>query len=235
MSVSRETLQGLADRHGLPASAAEALTALLRGLENAPGPPTTLRTPEEILDGHLADSLAGLALGQLSEAADIADIGAGAGFPGLALAAALPASRVDLIESNAKKCAVIDRLAASAGLTNARALPVRAEEWAAGAGAGAYDAVTARAVGPLAVLAEYAAPLLRIGGALVAWKGARDPREEGAGASAAEQLGMRVERVVPVRPFASARPHHLHVYVKERPTVARFPRRAGIARKRPLA
>ena len=235
MNVSRETLQELADRHGLAPSAAESLAALLRGLENEPDPPTTLRGPQQILDGHLADSLAGLAVGQLSEAVGIADVGAGAGFPGLALAAALPASRVDLIESNAKKSAVIDRLAAVAGLTNARVLPVRAEEWAAGEGACAYDAVTARAVAPLAVLAEYAAPLLRIGGALVAWKGARDPGEEGAGASAAEQLGMRVERVVPVRPFASARRRHLHVYVKERPTGARFPRRVGVARKRPLA
>ena len=103
-------------------------------------------------------------------------MGSGAGFPGLALAVALPGARVDLIEAARRKCEVIERLAAAAGVANARAVPLRAEEWGAGEGRGAYDAVTARAVDSLAVLVEYAAPLLREGGVLVAWKGARDER-----------------------------------------------------------
>jgi 16S rRNA (guanine527-N7)-methyltransferase len=235
MTVSRETLQALADRHALPAHVVETFYGLLSALEAEPHAPTTFRTTQEIIDGHLADSLSGLEVGRLTDALRIADIGAGAGFPGLALAAALPSARVDLLESNGKKCEVIERLAAAAGLTNVRPLALRAEEWAAGEGAGAYDAATARAVAPLAVLAEYAAPLLRVGGALVAWKGARDPREEAAGERAAEQLGMRLERVVSVRPFDSARERHLHVYSKVGPTGPRFPRRPGAARKRPLA
>jgi len=66
----------------------------------------------------------------------IADVGAGAGFPGLALAVALPRARVDMIESVSRKCAVIDRLAHAAGLDNeiVRALPMRAEERAAWGG-----------------------------------------------------------------------------------------------------
>jgi 16S rRNA (guanine527-N7)-methyltransferase len=94
------------------------------------------------------------------------------------LAAALPDARVDLIESAARKCEVIDRLAAAAALENTRSVAQRAEEWAAGEGATAYDAVVARAVAPLAVLAEYAAPLLRVEGDLVAWKGRVDDVEE---------------------------------------------------------
>ena len=62
---------------------------------------------------------------------------------------------------------------------------------ALGGGREAYDAVTARAVGPLAVLVEYAAPLLRSDGVLVAWKGARDAEEEAAGAAAARRWGWR--------------------------------------------
>ena len=235
MTVSRETLAPVVERHGLPASVAETLSELLRALAAEADPPTTLCSDQEVIDGHVADSLAGLEVEEVLGADRLVDIGAGAGFPGLVLAAALPASSVHLIESSRKKCAVIERLAAAAGLANARALPVRAEEWAAGAGAGAYDAVTARAVAPLAVLAEYAAPLLGAGGALVAWKGARDPEEEAAGASAAEQLGMRAGRVVSVQPFASARGRHLHVYAKVGVTPPRFPRRVGVARKRPLA
>jgi 16S rRNA (guanine527-N7)-methyltransferase len=111
----------------------------------------------------------------------------------------------------------------------------RVEPWAAGAGGSAYDAVTARAVAPLPVLAEYAAPLLSLGGALVAWKGARDKREEAAGAAAAAELGLAPASVLAVTPYAGSRNRHLHVYLKVDETPERFPRRPGIAAKRPIA
>ena len=182
----------------------------------------------------MADSLAGLEVEELGGADSIADVGAGAGFPGLPLAIALPAARVDLIESARRKCEVSRRLAAAAEVENARAVPTRAEEWAAADGREAYEAVTARAVAPLAVLLEYAAPLLSVGGALVAWKGARDGAEEAAAERAAQILGMGPARVLAVVPFAAARNRHLHVYTKGEPTPPRFPRRPGAARKRPL-
>jgi 16S rRNA (guanine527-N7)-methyltransferase len=84
------------------------------------------------------------------------------------------------------------------------------------------------------VLVEYAAPLLRDDGVLVAWKGARDAAEEGAGAVAAEKVGMAVEDVLPVQPYPASENRHLHVFRKVAPTPAEFPRRAGMARKRPL-
>jgi 16S rRNA (guanine527-N7)-methyltransferase len=90
-------------------------------------------------------------------------------------------------------------------------------------------------VGPLAVLVEYAAPLLRRDGVLVAWKGARDPAEERAGAAAAERVGMAPAEVLPVQPYPDSENRHLHVFRKVAPTPAEFPRRAGMARKRPLA
>jgi 16S rRNA (guanine527-N7)-methyltransferase len=84
------------------------------------------------------------------------------------------------------------------------------------------------------VLAEYAAPLLRIHGVLVAWKGARSAEEESAGVRAAEALGLEVGPVLHVEPFEGARDRHLHVYRKAAPTPDRFPRRPGMAVKRPL-
>ncbi len=152
----------------------------------------------------MADRLSGLEVDSLRAARRIADIGAGAGFPGLALAVALPQAQVDLVESAGRKTAVVDRLIQAGEVSNARSITTRAEELggvpgAVGGGREAYDAVTARAVGPLAVLVEYAAPLLREGGVLVAWKGARDADEEAAGAEAARQLGMAVEAVLPVQ------------------------------------
>lgn len=170
----------------------------------------------------------------LARARSIADVGAGVGFPGLALAVALPDARFDLIEARARKCEVIERLARAASVANARPVAIRAEEWGAGEGDGAYGAVTARAVAPLAVLVEYAAPLLYERGVLVAWKGARDDGEEGRAATAAAEVGLEPGEVRRVVPFEGARDRHLHVYEKVRPTPARFPRRAGMARKRPL-
>lgn len=187
----------------------------------------------------MADSLSGLEVRELSSARRIADIGAGAGFPGLVLALALPRAQVDLIESAGRKTAVIDRLVQAVELPNARSVTARAEELAAvpaalGGGREAYDAVTARAVGPLAVLVEYASPLLRDGGVLVAWKGARDAEEEAAGAAAAERVGMAVKEVLAVKPYPASENRHLHVFRKVGPTPDGFPRRAGMARKRPL-
>jgi 16S rRNA (guanine527-N7)-methyltransferase len=212
---------------------------LLEALAGEADPHTTVSAPADALDAHVADSLSGLAVSDLGRARRIADVGAGAGFPGLALAIALPGARVDLIESAGRKTAVIGRLAQAAKLSNARAITARAEDWAGtpgalGGGGGAYDAVVARAVAALPVLVEYAAPLLREGGVLVAWKGAGAPDEEAAGAAAAAAVGMVPEEVLRVEPFEGARDRHLHVFRKIAPTPERFPRRAGMAAKRPL-
>ena len=212
---------------------------LLSALAEEPDPHTTVSAPAEALQLHVADSLSGLAVPELASARRVADVGAGAGFPGLALAVALPGAEVDLIESTGRKAAVIARLAQAARLSNARAVTARAEEWGAtaaalGGGGEAYDVVTARAVAALPVLAEYAAPLLRIHGVLAAWKGARSAEEESAGRVAADALGLSVEGVLHVEPFEGARERHLHVYRKVAATPARFPRRPGMAVKRPL-
>ena len=189
----------------------------------------------------MADSLSGLEVEALRGASRIADVGAGAGFPGLVLAIALAPARVDLIESARRKGAAIDRLARAAGVENARAVVARAEGWAAvagplggGGGRERYDVVTARAVAGLAVLVEYAAPLLSLGGVFVAWKGARDPDEERRGGEAADVVGLAAQGVLRVEPFAGARDRHLYVFRKVAPTPERFPRRPGMAAKRPL-
>jgi 16S rRNA (guanine527-N7)-methyltransferase len=204
-----------------------------------PDPHTTVSDPAAAVDLHVADSLSGLEVDELRSAGRVADLGAGAGFPGLVLAIGLRAARFDLIESARRKAAVIDRLRQAAKIENARAVVARAEEWARtppalGGGREAYDAVTARALAPLPVLVEYAAPLLRLSGVLVAWKGVRDPAEEGLGGGAADEVGLALVDVVRVEPFEGARNRHLHVYRKMAPTPERFPRRPGMAAKRPL-
>jgi 16S rRNA (guanine527-N7)-methyltransferase len=142
-----------------------------------------------------------------------------------------------MIESASRKCAVIDRLTHAAGLDNeiVRAMPMRAEERASWGGRESYDVVTARALGALPVLVEYASPLVAVGGVFVAWKGARDPEEEARGAEAAVEVGLEPEAVVEVKPWPLARDRHLVVYRKVSPAPDRFPRRPGMAAKRPLA
>jgi len=182
---------------------------------------------------HVVDSLTGLEVPELGEAGRVADIGSGAGFPGLVLAVAVPSLRVDLIESVGRKCDFIRRAAAAAGISNATVLNTRSEEWAAAAGRESYDAVTARAVGRLSTLAELAAPLLRAGGVLVAWKGKRDAEEEQQLERAAEALAMAPEGVLDVGGRAGSEHRHLHVVRKTGPTPANLPRKPGIAKKRP--
>ena len=92
------------------------------------------------------------------------------------------------MESNGRKCAFLARTVEACAIANAAVVNARAEEWQAGLGR--CDVVMARALAPLAVVAEYAAPLLRLGGTLVVWRGRRDPVDEVAGARAAALLGL---------------------------------------------
>ncbi|MGC1164502.1 MAG: 16S rRNA (guanine(527)-N(7))-methyltransferase RsmG [Solirubrobacterales bacterium] len=182
---------------------------------------------------HIADSLTGLEVAELSAARRIADVGAGAGFPGLALAVALPNAEVDLIESIGRKCLFMNRAIESAGIGNATVHDARSEDWANSDGREAYEAVTARAVGRLSTLAELASPLLKPNGVLIAWKGKRDEEEEEQLARAAESLAMRPEQILDVGTRAGSKHRHLHVVRKSGPTPPDLPRRPGIAKKRP--
>jgi 16S rRNA (guanine527-N7)-methyltransferase len=231
VSAPIAALDRIARRHGLETSAVDRLAALLEELSD-PRAPTAVHDPERAVTVHVADSLAALELEEVRNARVIADLGAGAGLPGLALACALPGARVHLVESASRKCDFLRRAAAAIGLEGVEVVCARAEEWPDGRTS--CDLATARALAPLAVVAEYAAPLLREGGALVAWKGRRDPADEARGARAAEELGLEPVRVVPVRPEQDLEHHHLHLYLKVRETPERFPRRVGVARKRPL-
>ena len=190
-------------------------------------------TDERAWRFHVVDSLTGLEVPELGEAARIADIGSGAGFPGLALAVALPQAQVDLIESIGRKCDFMRRAIEASGISNARVINARSEELAAGEGREAYEAVTARAVGRLSTLAELAAPLLKDGGVLVAWKGRRDADEEQQLGRAADRLAMAPGRIFAVGPRAGSEHRHLHVVRKLGATPADLPRRPGMAKKRP--
>jgi 16S rRNA (guanine527-N7)-methyltransferase len=184
----------------------------------------------EVENVHIADSLVGLEVPAVKEAARIVDLGSGAGPPGLVLAIARPEAEVVLVESVGKKCAWLERTVSALGLENVRVVCARAEELEEAP----FDVVTARALASLPVLCEYAAPLLREGGALVAWKGAVDAREDADGLHAAQVLGLEREEVRAVEPYPGSQRRTLHVFRKVSPTPEGYPRRPGMAAKRPL-
>ncbi|HEY8001711.1 MAG TPA: 16S rRNA (guanine(527)-N(7))-methyltransferase RsmG [Solirubrobacterales bacterium] len=209
---------------------------MLELLAADPASLSSVRDPADVWRVHVEDSLSGLDL--VGSPTRLADVGSGAGFPGLVLAAALPGTHVDLIESVRRKSAFIERAVAAAGLENARVVDARSEDWALdpdpAGGREAYEVVTARAVGRLATLAELASPLLRDGGLLVAWKGRRDAEEEAELERAAKRLAMEPERIVDAGELAGSPNRHLHTARKAGPTPPGLPRRPGIAKKRPF-
>ena len=216
------------------AEAERGIEALLDLLRTDPTAPVASSTVAKARDVHVADSLSGLEFEQLRAVDRLADLGSGAGLPGLVLALALVRVRCDLIESSSRKCEFLRRAIERTGAGNAEVVCERAERWAAGEGREAYGAVTARAVGGLATVAELASPLLRAGGVLVAWKGRRDRDEEAEMERAAPRLAIEPVEIRSVTPYHGSRDRHIHLLRKNGPTPEGLPRREGLAAKRPF-
>lgn len=227
----RDALATTLEVHGVDPAAHRRFVALLELVRDDPTAPTTVTDPAAAVVVHVGDSLDGLAVPALRSARRIADLGTGAGFPGIPLAMALPEVHVHLVESLSRKCAFLGRALEAAGVANASVDCARAEEW----GGREVDVVTVRAVAPLSVLVEYAAPLLRMGGSLVAWKGRPEPDEVADGAAAAAVVGLEMADPILLEPRSGADHRSLYLYSKVGDTPSRFPRRAGMARKRPLS
>ncbi len=211
-----------------------AVTALLRHLELVMASPTNvtgISDPHEALVRHIVDSLAIVPLVAECPPGRVADIGAGAGYPGIPVAVA--ASRdVILVESNGKKADFLRRAVPTDARIEvfggrAEALAVEQPE--------SFAVVTARAVAALPVLVELAAPLLVQGGRLIAMKGRPEAVEFARGVEAAGILGMREigRRRLHIPRLGGERVAVIYERVG-RPQVP-VPRRPGMARKRPLA
>jgi 16S rRNA (guanine527-N7)-methyltransferase len=164
----------------------------------------------------------------------LADVGSGAGFPGIPLKIMLPDARVTLIEATAKKTVFLRHVIRLLGLGGIEVLTARAED------VGRmpehreqYDLVVARAVAPLCVLAEYCLPLCRVRGRVVAQKGSEGAEEAEGAVSAVELLGGTLAGVKPVE-LEELPGRTLVVIDKVARTPAEYPRRAGMPSKRPL-
>jgi len=194
---------------------------------------TAITDRTEAISLHVVDSLA--ILGLLDEQhLPIADIGSGAGFPGIpiSISGGIP---VDLVESVKKKALFLSEcVLALGGLHGSQVIPLRAEELARERPAG-YGCVVARALCSLPSLVELASPLLRKGGFLVAMKGSPTPAERQEGANAGQLVGMREVDWREYRLPDSGERRTLVRYLRSGPSQIDLPRRTGLAQRRPLS
>lgn len=195
---------------------------------------TRVVEPDAVARLHLLDAVAALPLLDRLAPARALDLGSGGGVPGIPLALARPGLRWTLVDSVGKKVDALRGFIAELDLATVDAVADRAELVGRDAAhREAYDLVTARACAALPVLVEYALPLLRVGGALLAWKGAISAGELRAGGAAAAELGGGAPLVEPAG-VAALGDHRFVVVRKERPTPSRYPRRPGEPSRRPL-
>jgi 16S rRNA (guanine527-N7)-methyltransferase len=196
---------------------------------------TAIREPGAVARGHVVDSLTAAPLLRSRGDDRLLDLGSGGGFPGLPLAAALPATEVALLEPIAKKARFLTTVVEATGLAGrVSVLTARAEELARGGeGRARWPIVTARAVAATADLVELAFPLLRPGGSLIAWKRGDMADELSAAKRAVEALGGGTVEVFDVG--VGGLPGHRLVVVTRRsaPVPAAYPRDPAVRRRRP--
>ena len=179
---------------------------------------------------HLLDSLTVLSCADL-KGKKVIDVGCGAGFPGVPLSIACPEASVTLLDSLAKRMNWLETVLPQLGVQNAECVTARAEE-AVATRRESYDFATSRAVARLNMLLELTAPYVRVGGAVLAMKGAaaREELEEARGAIA--KLGLKLEAV---REFpVDGAMHAVIVLRKVSATPARYPRRFAKIKQNPL-
>lgn len=196
---------------------------------------TRITEEAEAADKHLLDSLAVLRLPSAGTWRSLADVGSGAGFPGIPLKIARPELEVTLIEATAKKIAFLEAVIEQLGLTRTRAYHGRGEEFGRKPQfRERFSLVTARAVAKLDALAEYCLPLTAVGGQFVAYKGPEGGDEAQAAARASELLGGSPGSAEAFDLPGGSGSRTLVVIDKVRPTPGAYPRPTAQIAKRPL-
>ena len=199
---------------------------------------TSITDPAEVQVRHYLDSLTALlASPEWPDGTRVVDIGSGAGFPGVPLKIVFPSIRLTLAESVGKKTAFLQELVSELALEDTEVLTIRAEELGRAEGyRGQFDIVLARGVASMPALVEYALPLCKGHGHLLAWKGSDGPAEAKSAANALNELGGRIAGLHSVNDLSPPLPADRWIISveKTRRTPGRYPRRVGVPAKQPL-
>jgi len=190
-----------------------------------------------IVVDHVLDSLSCLLYGPLSKARQFVDVGSGGGLPGIPIKIMEPELMTTLVESTGKKATFLRYVVGELSLDGVEVANSRVEDLGRTlVHRGAYGVVTSRAVARLSVVAEYCVPLLELGGSAITMKGRLEPAELEEGSRAVAALGAEVAEIlkVPKLPEAGEKERNLVILGKLRETPGQYPRRAGVAARRPL-
>ena len=215
----------------LPEARQEKLCAFARAMvkQNEVMNLTAITEDTQVAKLHLLDSLTVLCCADLKNKTLI-DVGCGAGFPGVPLAIACPEAKVTLLDSLGKRVKWLEETLPQLGV-EAECVTARAEE-AVAQRRESYDYATSRAVARLNILLELTAPYVRVGGAVLAMKGAQAAEELSESAGAIKKLGLQMEKV---REFpVDGASHAVIVLRKIAPTPKQYPRRYAKIKQSPL-
>ncbi len=190
---------------------------------------TAITEPEQVAKLHLLDSLTLLTLEDLA-GKRLIDVGCGAGFPGVPVKIACPQAELTLLDSLGKRMAWLERILPELGV-EAKCITARAEEAVASCRE-QYDIATSRAVARLNILLELTAPFVKVGGLVLAMKGAAAQEELQEAESAIRKLGLRLEQVQQFPIDGTS--HGVIVLRKVSPTPAKYPRRYAKIKQSPL-
>lgn len=190
---------------------------------------TAITEPTQVAKLHLLDSLTVLTAADM-KGRKLIDVGCGAGFPGVPIAIACPEANVTLLDSLGKRVKWLEEILPQLGV-NAECVTARAEE-AVAARRESYDYATSRAVARLNILLELTAPYVKVGGAVLAMKGAAAREELAECANAIKKLGLKLEEVKEFPIDGTS--HAVIVLRKIAPTPKQFPRRYAKIKQSPL-
>ena len=191
---------------------------------------TAITEDAQVAKLHLLDSLTVLKCADL-EGKTLIDVGCGAGFPGVPTAIACPGAKITLLDSLAKRVNWLETILPELGVANTTCITARAEE-AVATRREQYDFATSRAVARLNILLELTAPYVRVGGAVLAMKGAAAREELAEAKNAIKKLGLQLEEVkdFPV----DGTNHSVIILRKVHSTPAQYPRRYAKIKQSPL-
>jgi 16S rRNA (guanine(527)-N(7))-methyltransferase RsmG len=192
------------------------------------------REQERLWERHLDDAFGLAAIRRPEPGERWADLGSGAGLPGLPLAVAHPATSFTLIDAHRRRLDWIEETATRLHLNNITVVHARLEDYGRGAARESFDVATARALGSLPVVAELGLPLVAVGGQLLVPRGQPESDELEQAASACEQLGGRIDDVIPNLSSPIDRVGFVVIMAKIAATSPRFPRRSGMPARTPL-
>jgi 16S rRNA (guanine527-N7)-methyltransferase len=192
------------------------------------------REHDRIWERHLDDAFGLASIRSPHPGERWADLGSGAGLPGLPLALAHRMTSFTLVDAQQRRLDWVQATARALGLANLTVVHARLEDYGHGPARESFDVATARALGPLPVVAELGLPLLKRGGTLLVPRGNPGDDELAEATAAAAQLGGRIDRVIPNPSSPIDRVGFVVIMAKIAATSPRFPRRSGVPARTPL-